>query len=104
MSLFEDVRDEPNLTVVGSTTPLPVDGDTLLAGLARAHAHAGVPESERRPLGEDIVRCPECDGAATIEWRSSAAGTNGPVEHVKVRCASGHWFLMPAAWLTEATA
>jgi hypothetical protein len=78
MSLFEVVRDELNL-IVG-------------------------PESERQPLDEDVVRCPECDGLATVEWRSSAAGTNGPVEHLKVRCSDGHWFLMPAAWLTAATA
>ena len=74
MSLFEVVRDELNLTVTG------------------------------QPLGADVVRCPECDGVATVEWRSTAAGTNGPVEHLKVRCITGHWFLMPAAWLTEAAA
>jgi hypothetical protein len=74
MPLFEDLRDELDLTVIG------------------------------QPLGDDVVRCPECDGVATIEWRSTAAGTNGPVEHVKVRCITGHWFLMPAAWLTEGPA
>jgi hypothetical protein len=45
------------------------------------------------------VRCPECDGPSIVEWRATLDGTDGPVEHVKVRCGSGHWFLMPAAGL-----
>jgi hypothetical protein len=66
---------------------------SLLEALGKAHAHAGV--------ADETVLCPECGSRATVEWRSARPSTNGPVEHVKVSCASGHWFLMPAAWLPE---
>jgi hypothetical protein len=50
-----------------------------------------------------FVRCPECDSIASVEWRSTAAATGGgPVGHAKVRCITGHWFLLPTAWLTAA--
>ena len=43
----------------------------------------------------DLVVCPECDAVAEVEWRVVADSTEGPVEHVKIRCRHGHWFLMP---------
>jgi hypothetical protein len=46
-----------------------------------------------------FVCCPECDGPSIVEWRATLDGTDGPVEHVKIRCGFGHWFLMPAAEL-----
>jgi hypothetical protein len=59
-----------------------------------------------RPDGVGVldafVRCPQCDDIASVAWRSSAAGAFGAVEHAKVHCIRGHWFLLPAAWLTPA--
>ena len=43
---------------------------------------------------EDWVYCPECGMPAWVEWAEAGASTAGPVEHVKVRCFSRHWFLM----------
>lgn len=45
--------------------------------------------------------CPECGAAAEIEQRSTLWSTDGPIEHVKTRCASGHWFFMDAADLAQ---
>ncbi|HEX6246881.1 MAG TPA: hypothetical protein VFZ64_03335 [Nocardioidaceae bacterium] len=44
----------------------------------------------------DLVVCPECDATAEVEWRDVAESTGGPLEHVKLRCLRGHWFLMLA--------
>lgn len=50
-----------------------------------------------------FVRCPECGSIASVEWRSTAVAVGGgPVGHAKVRCITGHWFLLPTAWLTAA--
>jgi hypothetical protein len=88
------VRSGLNLTVVGTThLPFPDPGRSLLDALGKAHAHAGVADEA------DTVVCPECGARAGVEWRSVRASTSGPVEHVKVRCPDGHWFLLPAAWL-----
>jgi hypothetical protein len=43
--------------------------------------------------------CPECALPATAAPRGSWASTDGRVEHVYVRCVSGHWFLGPAETL-----
>jgi hypothetical protein len=95
MSTSEDVRAGLNLTVIGTTHPFPESGQSLLDALGKAHAHAGVADEA------GTVVCPECGHRATVEWRSVRGSTSGPVEHVKVRCPDGHWFLMPAAWLPE---
>ena len=47
----------------------------------------------------DLVVCPECAAPAEVVDRFALPGTDGPVEHVKVRCLVRHWFLMPAASL-----
>jgi hypothetical protein len=47
----------------------------------------------------ELVTCPECRAAAEVEWRDVADSTAGEVEHVKIRCLEGHWFLMPAETL-----
>lgn len=38
--------------------------------------------------------CPECGDAAEIVYRTTLPSTDGPVAHVKIRCAHGHWFFM----------
>ena len=61
--------------------------------LTRGPAPADVPAASPAP---DTVACPECGHAAVVEWRDVVDSTDGPVEHVKVRCPGRHWFLMPA--------
>ena len=48
----------------------------------------------------EIVCCPSCDQPAEIVWRTQLLSTDGPIEHVSVRCLIGHVFLMPATGLT----
>lgn len=47
----------------------------------------------------EIVSCPSCDQPAEVVWRRNLASTDGPTEHVSLRCLVGHLFLMPAAGL-----
>jgi hypothetical protein len=47
----------------------------------------------------DTTRCPECGARARVEWRAVLESTDGPIEHCKVRCGQGHWFLLPVAML-----
>lgn len=47
----------------------------------------------------EIVYCPSCGQPAEIVWRTHLFSTDGPIEHVSVRCLIGHVFLMPAAGL-----
>lgn len=59
----------------------------------RSAAQPAVTETE-------FVACPQCDLPATVEWRQEAGSTGGPLEHLKIRCAGGHWFLLPASMVT----
>ena len=47
--------------------------------------------------------CPECGSPAEVLYRSTMASTDGPVEHLKIRCDHGHWFFMAAADVPVAT-
>jgi hypothetical protein len=47
----------------------------------------------------DTTRCPECGSDARVEWRAVLESTDGPIEHARVYCDDGHWFLMPVASL-----
>ena len=47
----------------------------------------------------DLQVCPECSAPAEVVDRFALAGTDGPVEHVKVACLARHWFLLPATSL-----
>jgi hypothetical protein len=42
----------------------------------------------------DTTTCPECGAPAAVTDRFVLESTDGPIEHVKVRCAAMHWFLM----------
>jgi hypothetical protein len=53
--------------------------------------------SARTGLDLDLVVCPECGAPAEVEWRQMAQSTDGPVEHMKIRCLHRHWFLLPSA-------
>jgi hypothetical protein len=43
-----------------------------------------------------LVPCPECDVPAEITERFRLPSTDGPVEHIVVQCAAGHYFRMAA--------
>jgi hypothetical protein len=42
----------------------------------------------------DVVGCPECEVPAEVVERFVLPSTDGPVEHVTVRCANRHLFTM----------
>lgn len=50
----------------------------------------------------DLTRCPSCGYPAEVQWRTVLESTDGPIEHVKVRCIRRHSFLLPTASLTVA--
>jgi hypothetical protein len=45
----------------------------------------------------DLTYCPEpdCGSPAEIVDRYALPSTDGPIEHVAVRCLQRHWFFMP---------
>jgi hypothetical protein len=47
----------------------------------------------------ELTSCPECGATAAIEERHVMESTDGPVEHAKVRCVTGHGFFLPVAAL-----
>ena len=53
---------------------------------------------------EDKTRCPECGESALVEWRFVLESTDGPIEHCKVGCGHGHWFLLPVSMLSRRVA
>lgn len=46
-----------------------------------------------------LTRCPGCGGHAEIERRTVLESTDGPIEHLRLRCVRRHWFVVPAAML-----
>ena len=50
----------------------------------------------------ELTTCPECGATAQIEQRHVLESTDGPIEHAKIRCVSGHWFFLSVAALTVA--
>jgi hypothetical protein len=47
-------------------------------------------------MEREFTPCPECGLPAEVQYRSVLQSTDGPVEHVKTRCVTGHWFFMEA--------
>ncbi len=58
--------------------------------------------SPAEPASLDLVSCPECGAPAEVARRDVHASTDGPIEHVIVRCVDRHWFNMPAWMLPDA--
>lgn len=52
----------------------------------------------------ELVSCPSCGQPAEIHWRTELTSTDGPVEHVKLRCLAGHTLLMPSIGLVDLVA
>ncbi|HZO28349.1 MAG TPA: hypothetical protein VFH48_20420 [Chloroflexota bacterium] len=53
------------------------------------------------PAGEDVVTCPECEQPAAVERRAQLDSTDGPVEHLKIRCLDRHSLFLPAYMLAD---
>jgi hypothetical protein len=49
----------------------------------------------------DNTTCPECGEVARVEWRCVLESTDGPIEHCRIRCGQGHWFLLPVEMLAR---
>ena len=47
----------------------------------------------------DLTSCPDCGAPADVTERFVLESTDGPVEHARVHCAGGHWFLLSVASL-----
>jgi hypothetical protein len=43
-----------------------------------------------------VVGCPACGVPAEVTDCFTLASTDGPIEHLAVRCAAGHHFRMPS--------
>lgn len=43
-----------------------------------------------------LICCPECPSPAEVTDRFVLASTDGPIDHLGLRCAAGHLFRMPA--------
>lgn len=50
----------------------------------------------------ELTSCPECGAPAEITRRAVLESTDGPIEHVGVRCIQRHIFLMPTFLLDGA--
>ena len=48
-----------------------------------------------------LTACPECGAPAEMESRFVLESTDGPIEHARVRCLRGHWFVLAVEWLTR---
>jgi hypothetical protein len=48
----------------------------------------------------DFTTCPDCGLVAEVIQRYVLRSTDGPVEHLRIHCAGGHYFNMPAASLS----
>jgi hypothetical protein len=44
----------------------------------------------------ELTSCPDCGRPAEVIDRFSLSSTDGPIEHVKTRCITGHWFTTPS--------
>jgi hypothetical protein len=47
----------------------------------------------------DLTTCPACASIAEVLDRFVLESTGGPVEHARIRCIAGHWFLLRAGSL-----
>ncbi|MGA8048049.1 MAG: hypothetical protein WCA30_17465 [Dermatophilaceae bacterium] len=73
-----------------------------------AHRADGEPGAGEDGLGfaapDEPTSCPECLAPGEIVDRFVLASTDGPIEHIHVRCAAGHRFVLPTETHARATA
>lgn len=53
-------------------------------------------------LGMDLTTCPTCGLVAEVEERFVLESTDGPLEHVAIRCVRRHIYRMPIFMLSPA--
>ncbi|PJJ54219.1 hypothetical protein CLV56_3727 [Mumia flava] len=41
----------------------------------------------------ELTTCPDCGAPAEVTGRFALESTDGPMEHVRLRCVLGHWFV-----------
>ncbi len=58
-------------------------------------------EPDHDLIAIEITGCPVCEHPAEILRRFVLESTDGPLEHVKIRCLIGHGFLMPVELLGQ---
>ena len=46
----------------------------------------------------ELTHCPDCGLPAEVIGRATMPSTDGPIEHVKTRCITGHWYMTPVGW------
>ena len=54
-----------------------------------------------REVVMELTRCPECALVAEVVDRDVWPSTDGPVEHLHVRCVARHRFVLPVTMLTD---
>ena len=42
----------------------------------------------------EFTFCPECGAPAAVVDRFVLESTDGPIDHARVVCAGGHWFVL----------
>lgn len=77
-----------------STTHAPVHHHTKDLEMTTTLTHTT--DLHEAATAPDTVPCPECGLDAVVEWRTTIGSTDGPLEHLKIRCADKHWFFLPA--------
>ena len=43
----------------------------------------------------ELTHCPDCGLPAEVVSRTALPSTDGPIDHVKTLCITGHWFFSP---------
>jgi hypothetical protein len=46
----------------------------------------------------ELTHCPGCGLPAEVVSRATLQSTDGPIEHVKTRCITGHWHMAPVGY------
>ena len=46
----------------------------------------------------ELTHCPDCGLPAEVVHRAVLQSTDGPIEHVKTRCVTGHWYMTPVGY------
>jgi hypothetical protein len=49
----------------------------------------------------ELTNCPDCALPAEVHGRFVLASTDGPVEHLRIRCVRGHVFTLPVFLLEQ---
>jgi hypothetical protein len=60
-----------------------------------------VPTEDLDLASLELAWCPSCDQPTEILSRYVLGSTDGPIEHVRIRCLVGHKFLMPTSLLRD---